>query len=70
MLKQPFSGKELYIQYEIEMGRLNLSMYSEEERAPIEQEEWDAIGKTKKQAWNNLAKLINRRMIEEKIDPV
>lgn len=57
MLKQPYSGKELYIRYEKLMGRMYIEISPEEET-----EEWDKLGKTKKQSWNNLAKEINERM--------
>lgn len=59
MLKQPFSGKELFAHYEASMKG-----HSKE----AAEELWDEeIGKTKKQAWNNLAKLINNRMQMEAI---
>lgn len=64
MLKQPFSGKELWTEIEVNMGRqirMNLEAIDEA---------WEQNGKQKKQAWNNLAKLINQRMIAEKADPV
>jgi hypothetical protein len=62
MLNQPFTGKELFIEYETQMFRFNRSSYTPEELAQAEQDEWDSIGKTKKQAWNNMAKIINQRM--------
>lgn len=61
MLKQPFSGKELFIQYTIRMiPSVNELMASYE---------WEnVIGKTKKQTWNTLAERINERMEQEKSD--
>lgn len=60
VLNQPFSGKELFGMHEFQMGRLHFS--GEEDREVIITEAWEAAGKTKKQAWNNMAKEINRRM--------
>jgi uncharacterized protein VirK/YbjX len=65
MLTKPFSGKELFIEYEIQMGRL--VRFQDEEETNYD-EIWDNNGKTKKQSWNNLAKLINRRMDEELLE--
>jgi hypothetical protein len=68
MLKQPFSGKELFIEYEFQMGRFdkhNFELQTELEETSTAF--WDTQGKTKKQAWNNLAKMINQRMQNEAI---
>lgn len=59
MLKQPFSGKELFTIYEMNMRSV---------AAEDAEELWEEhTGKTKKQAWNNLAKTINSRMQMEAI---
>lgn len=57
MLTNPFTGKELFTVHEFHMRG-----HSKE----IAEDMWEEeAGKSKKQAWNNLAKAVNERMKSE-----
>lgn len=57
MLTNPFTGKELFTTHEFYMRG-----HSKE----IAEDMWEEeAGKSKKQAWNNLAKIVNERMRSE-----
>ena len=58
-MENKITGKELFVFYEVQMGRIRItdtvSLEEAEDRA------WDAAGRQKKLAWNSLADLLNQK---------